>query len=84
MLLPLPWYLHNQSERGNAIFGRGMSLTTFQTQWPVEFYIDSGLPDVIVHPKRAELGVSIAPILYADTLGRLLRDLVLGRRAVAS
>jgi 4-amino-4-deoxy-L-arabinose transferase-like glycosyltransferase len=69
VLLPLPWYLHNQSERGNAIFGRGMSLTTFQNQWSFEFYADSGLPDVIVHPQRAELEVSIAPILYADTWG---------------
>ena len=40
VLLPLPWYLHNQSTAGNPIFGRGMSLVSFASPWPAEFYVD--------------------------------------------
>ena len=69
VLLPLPWYLHNQSAAGNAVFGRGMSLLSLDNPWPAEFYVDAGLPDVIAHPQRAELEVAVAPILYADTWG---------------
>ena len=69
VLLPLPWYLHNQSTGGNAVFGRGMSLVSLDSPWPAEFYVDPGLPDVIVHPQRAELGVGLVPILYAETWG---------------
>ena len=69
VLLPLPWYLHNQSAGGNAVFGRGMSLVSFDSRWPAEFYVDPGLPDVITHPQRAELGVGVVPILYAETWG---------------
>ena len=69
VLLPLPWYLHNQSAGGNAVFGRGMSLVSFDSRWPAEFYVDPGLPDVITHPQRAELGVGLVPILYAETWG---------------
>ena len=69
VLLPLPWYLHNQSEGGNAIFGRGISLLSLDSPWPAEFYVDPDLPDVITHPQRAELGVGLVPILYAETWG---------------
>ena len=69
VLLPLPWYLHNQSTGGNAVFGRGMSILSFDSQWPAEFYVDPDLPDVITHPQRAELGVGLVPILYAETWG---------------
>ena len=69
VLLPLPWYLHNQSTGGNAVFGRGMSILSFDNQWPAEFYVDPDLPDVITHPQRAELGVGLVPILYAETWG---------------
>jgi hypothetical protein len=69
VLLPLPWYLHNQSAGGNAIFGRGMSLVSFDSPWPAEFYVDPDLPDVITHPQRGELAVGIVPILYAETWG---------------
>ncbi len=69
VLLPLPWYLHNQSEGGNAIFGRGMSLVSLASPWPAAFYVDPDLPDVITHPQRAELAVGLVPILYAETWG---------------
>ena len=69
VLLPLPWYLHNQSTGGNAVFGRGMSVLSLDSPWPAEFYVDPGLPDVITHPQRAELGVGLVPILYAETWG---------------
>lgn len=69
VLLPLPWYLHLQSTAGNAVFGRGMSLLSFENPWPAAFYFDPGLPDVIAHPQRAELEVGVIPILYAETWG---------------
>lgn len=69
VLLPLPWYIHLQSTAGNAILGRGMSLTAFQNPWPAAFYLYPGLPDVIAHPQRAELGVGVIPILYVETWG---------------
>ncbi len=69
VLLPLPWYLYNQSTGGNAIFGRGMSLVSLDSPWPAEFYVDPDLPDVITHPQRAELDVGLVPILYAETWG---------------
>lgn len=69
VLLPLPWYIHLQSTAGNAVFGRGMSLTSFETRWPTAFYVDPGLPDVIAHPQRAELEARFIPILYAETWG---------------
>jgi hypothetical protein len=69
VLLPLPWYLHNQSTGGNAVFGRGMSVLSFDNPWPAEFYVDPDLPDVITHPQRAELAVGLVPILYAETWG---------------
>ena len=69
VLLPLPWYLHNQSTGGNAVFGRGMSVLSLDNPWPAAFYVDPGLPDVITHPQRAELGVGLVPILYAETWG---------------
>jgi hypothetical protein len=69
VLLPLPWYLHNQSTGGNAVLGRGLSLVSFDSPWPGDFYIDPDLPDVITHPQRAELGVGLVPILYAETWG---------------
>jgi hypothetical protein len=69
VLLPLPWYLHNQSTGGNAVFGRGISLVSLDSPWPAEFYVDPYLPDVITHPQRAELGVGLVSILYAETWG---------------
>jgi hypothetical protein len=69
VLLPLPWYLHNESSAGNPIFGRGMSFLSFDNPWPAGFFLSPGLPDVITHPQRAELGVAVAPILYTDTWG---------------
>jgi hypothetical protein len=69
VLLPLPWYLHNQSTGGNAVFGRGISLVSLDSPWPAEFYVDPDLPDVITHPQRADLEVGLAPILYAETWG---------------
>jgi hypothetical protein len=69
VLLPLPWYLHLQSTGGNAIFGRGMSLISVDSPWPAEFYVDPDLPDVIMHPQRADLEVGLVPILYAETWG---------------
>ena len=69
VLLPLPWYLHNQSTGGDAIFGRGISLVSLESPWPAEFYFDPDLPDVITHPQRAELEVGLLPILYAETWG---------------
>lgn len=69
VLVPLPWYIYLQSTGGNAIFGRGISLTSFESNWPAEFYFDPGLPDVIAHPQRAELQVGLIPILYAETWG---------------
>ena len=58
-----------QSAGGNAIFGRGMTLISLDSHWPARFYVDPGLPAVITHPQRAELGVALVPILYADTWG---------------
>lgn len=69
VLLPLPWYLHLQSTAGNAVFGRGMALLSFESYWPAAFYLDSGLPDVIIHPQRAELEPRFVPVLYAETWG---------------
>lgn len=69
VLLPLPWYIHLQSTDGNAVFGRGMALLSFETRWPAAFYVDPGLPDVIAHPQRAELEPGFIPILYAETWG---------------
>jgi hypothetical protein len=69
VLLPLPWYLHNQSAGGDAIFGRGISLISLESPWPAEFYVDPDLPDVITHPQRAQLEVGLLPILYAETWG---------------
>ncbi len=69
VLLPLPWYLHNQSAGGDAIFGRGISLISLESPWPAEFYFDPDLPDVIAHPQRSELEVGLVPILYAETWG---------------
>ena len=69
VLLPLPWYVHLQSTGGNAILGRGMSVLSFDSPWPTAFYVDPGLPDVITHPQRAELGVGLIPLLYAETWG---------------
>ena len=69
VLLPLPWYIHLQSTAGNAVFGRGMSLISLESPWPAAFYVDPGLPDVIVHPQRTELGAGLIPILYAETWG---------------
>ena len=69
VLLPLPWYIHLQSTAGNAVFGRGISLTSFDSNWPPAFYYDTGLPDVIAHPQRAELEVAVIPLLYAETWG---------------
>lgn len=69
VLLPLPWYLYLQSTGGNAVLGRGISLFSLESPWPARFYVDPGLPDVITHPQRAELGVAVAPLLYADTWG---------------
>ena len=69
VLLPLPWYIHLQSTAGNAVFGRGISLTSFDSNWPPAFYFDTGLPDVIAHPQRAELEVAVIPLLYAETWG---------------
>ncbi len=69
VLLPLPWYIHLQSTAGNAVFGRGIALTSFEARWPKAFYVDSGLPDVITHPQRAELEPRFIPIVYAETWG---------------
>ena len=69
VLLPLPWYLHNQSTAGNPVFGRGMSFLSFDNPWPAEFFVNPGLPDVITNPQRAGLGAGIVPILYTDTWG---------------
>ena len=69
VLLPLPWYIHNQSTGGNAVFGRGMSLLSLESPGRPSFYVDPGLPDVITHPQRAQLGVGLVPILYAETWG---------------
>lgn len=69
VLLPLPWYLHNQATAGNPIFGRGMSFASFDNPWPAAFFVNPGLPDVITHPQRVELGAGVVPILYTDTWG---------------
>jgi hypothetical protein len=69
VLLPLPWYIHLQSTSGNAVFGRGMSAISFESQWPAEFYVDPDLPDVITHAHRGALDVGLIPILYAETWG---------------
>lgn len=69
VLLPLPWYIHLQSTGGNAVFGRGMSVLSFNNPWPVQFYVDPGLPDVIAHPQRADLEPGFISLLYAETWG---------------
>jgi hypothetical protein len=69
VLLPLPWYIHLQSTGGNAVFGRGMSLISFDSPWPAAFYVDPGLPAVITHPQRAGLEVALFPLLYVETWG---------------
>jgi hypothetical protein len=69
VLLPLPWYLHLHETGGNAVFGRGMSALSLDTPYPASFYLDPGLPDVVAHPQRAELGAGLIPNLYVETWG---------------
>jgi hypothetical protein len=69
VLVPLPWYLHNQSTGSSAIFGRGIQLTRFENYWPGAFYVSSGLPDVISKPHRGALPPRFFPLLYTDTWG---------------
>jgi hypothetical protein len=69
VLIPLPWYLHLQSTASSPVFGRGISVFSFENYWPVEFYFSSGLPDVIGEPQRASLPPRFFPLLYADAWG---------------
>lgn len=69
ILIPLPWYLHLQSTSSSPVFGRGISVFSFENYWPVEFYVSSGLPDVIGEPQRKALPPRFFPLLYADAWG---------------
>ena len=78
VLLPLPWYLHNQSAGGNAVFGRGMSLVVIRQ--PVA-------GRVLRRPRPAGRDHASAargargrgrPDPLRGDVGRLLRDLVVG------
>jgi hypothetical protein len=69
VLIPLPWYLHNQEAGSNAILGRGLPVASFVNAWPAEFYVSSGLPDVVGEPQRGSLPPRFFPLLYADTWG---------------
>jgi hypothetical protein len=69
VVIPLPWYLHNQATGSSAVFGRGISITSFQNYWPAAFYVSPGLPDVVAHPNRGTLPPRFFPLLYADTWG---------------
>ena len=69
VLIPLPWYLHLQATGSSAVFGRGLSITSFHNYWPGAFYVSSGMPDVISAPQRDDLPPRFFPLLYADTWG---------------
>lgn len=69
VLIPLPWYLHLQSTASSPVFGRGIAVFSFENYWPVEFYVSSGLPDVIGEPQRESLPPRFFPLLYADAWG---------------
>jgi hypothetical protein len=69
VLVPLPWYVHLQTSGSNAVFGRGIELTSFASFWPASFYFSPGLPDVVTHPQREELEPLFLPLLYAETWG---------------
>ena len=69
VLIPLPWYLHLQSTASSPVFGRGIAVFSFKNYWPVEFYVSSGLPDVIGEPQRQSLPPRFFPLLYADAWG---------------
>jgi hypothetical protein len=69
VLLPLPWYIHLQSTGGNAVLGRGMSVLSLDNPWPASFYVKPGLPDVLIHPQRADLGPGVVSNLYVETWG---------------
>ena len=78
VLLPLPWYLHNQSTGGNAVFGRGMSLISLNSQWPAEL-LSRPRPAGRDHASSASRARGRAhPDPVRGDVGRLLRDLVLG------
>ena len=69
VLVPLPWYIHLQTSTSSAVFGRGITVASFENFWPASFYFSPGLPDVITHPQREGLEPQFFPILYAETWG---------------
>jgi 4-amino-4-deoxy-L-arabinose transferase-like glycosyltransferase len=69
VLIPLPWYLHNQATGASPVLGRGLPVVSFAAAWPIEFYVSSGLPDVVGAPHRGSLPPRFFPLLYADTWG---------------
>jgi hypothetical protein len=69
VLLPLPWYLHLQAKAGNPVLGRGITFLSIHSDRSARFFVDPGLPDVLTHPQRADLGAAVVPLLYAETWG---------------
>jgi hypothetical protein len=81
LLVPLPWYVHQEVQYGgNPIFPRppttieqghttSGSSTFILARRPVGFYVDPGLPDAVTDPVRPHFLNRILPTTYAEVWG---------------
>jgi hypothetical protein len=68
-VLAAPWYAHQSRSYSNPVFDRPQVPKPLWERRPVEFYVDSGLPELISRPYRPSFVNSFWPTLYAEGWG---------------
>ena len=68
-IVPAPWYAYQQSQYGNPVFDRPQPTASLWERRPARFYVDAGLPDLVVRPFRPHASDRLIPVAYGDLWG---------------
>ena len=77
-VVPAPWYAYQATRYSNPVFNRPQPDAFLLARRPLEFYVDARVPDDRAQSVVGPFNDRFWPVLYAETLGRLLRYLVVG------
>lgn len=69
ILVASPWYVYQASRYTNPVFDRPQPNEALWERRPASFYVDPGLPDVIIAPYRPHYLNRFWPTLYSDGWG---------------
>ena len=69
MLVAAPWYGYQAARYSNPVFDRPQVAQPLWERRPASFYLEPGLPDVIVKPYRDHFLNRFWPTLYAEWWG---------------